>query len=49
MLMELGKRIDEHSENCNKQTENMKQKLSELMNTIIKMENTLEGVNSRPR
>ena len=47
MLMELGKRIDEHSESCNKETENMKQKLSELINTIIEMENTLEGVNSR--
>ena len=45
--MELGKRIDEHSESCNKETENMKQKLSELINTIIEMENTLEGVNSR--
>ena len=48
MLMELGKRIDEHSERCNKETENMKQKLSELITTIIEMENTLEGVNSRP-
>lgn len=46
--MELGKRIDEHSESCNKETENMKQKLSELITTIIEMENTLEGVNSRP-
>ena len=49
MLMELRKRIDEYSENCNKETENMKQKRSELMNTIIEMENTLEGVNRRPR
>lgn len=49
MLMGLRKRIDEYSENCNKETENMKQKQSELMNTIIEMENTLEGVNRRPR
>ena len=34
MLTELGKRIDEHSENFNKDLENIKQNQSALKNTI---------------
>ena len=44
MLTELGKRIDKHSGNLNKELENMKKNLSELKNTITKMKNTLEGI-----
>ena len=37
MLTELGKRIDEHSENFNKELENFKMNQSELKNTISEM------------
>ena len=37
MLTELEKRIEEHSENFNKQLENTKKNQSELKNTITKM------------
>ena len=42
----MGNRIDEHSENFNKELENIKNH-SELKNTITEMENTLEGIKSR--
>ena len=34
MLTELGKRIDEHSENFNKELENIKNNQSEVKNTV---------------
>ena len=34
MLTELGKRIDEHSENFNKELENIKKNQSEVKNTV---------------
>ena len=37
MLTELEKRIEEHSENFNKQLENTKKNQSELKNTMTKM------------
>ena len=47
--MELGKRIDEHSENINKELENIKknQSVSVLNNTITAMNYKLEGINSK--
>ena len=47
MLTELGKRIDEHSDNSNKGLEHILKKQSELKNTIIEMKNTVQGMNSR--
>ena len=47
MLTELGKRIDEHSENFNKKLENVKKNQSEMKNKITEMKNTLEGIKSR--
>ena len=46
MLNRLRGKIDELSENFNKETENIF-KRSELKNTIIEIKNTLEGLNSR--
>ena len=37
MLTELRKRIDEHSENFNKEQQNMKENQSELKNTVLKL------------
>ena len=37
MLTELGKRTDEHSENFNKELENIKKKQSEMKNTITEI------------
>ena len=45
MLNKPGRRIDEHSENF--KLENIKKNRIELKNTIIEIENTLEGINSR--
>ena len=47
MLTELGKRIDEHCENANKELENTKKIQSELKNSIMKFKKALEGINSR--
>ena len=47
MLTELWRRVDEHSENFNKELENRKKNPSELRNTITEVKNTLEGINSR--
>ena len=47
-LTELGGKVDEHSENFNKELENFKKKnQSKLKNIITEMKNTLEGINSR--
>lgn len=46
MLIELGKRINEYSENFNREPENTNHQ-SELMNIITKTKNTPEGINSR--
>ena len=40
MLTELGKRTDEHSQNFNKELENIKKNQSELKNTITEMKKT---------
>ena len=37
MLTELGRRMDEHSENFNKELENIKKNKSELKNTITEV------------
>lgn len=47
MLAEPAKKIDEHSKNFNKELENSKKNQSELKNTIIEMEDMLEGINRR--
>lgn len=47
MLTELRRRMDEHSENFNKEMENTRKyqiKVTELKNTITQMKNTLQGV-----
>ena len=46
MLTELGKRL-EHSENFNKELENIKKNQWKLENTITEMKNTLERINRR--
>ena len=47
LLSELGKRIDEHRENFNKELGNIKRNQSELKNTITQMKSTQEGMNNR--
>ena len=42
MMLETGKRTNEHSEKSYKEPENIKNQ-SELKNTITEMKNTLEG------
>ena len=37
MLTELGRRMDEHSKNFNKETENIKKNQSELKNTLTEI------------
>ena len=46
MLAELRRRMDELSENFNKEIENIKRNQSELRSTITEMKNTQEGINS---
>ena len=41
MLTDLGRRMDEHSENVNKELENIKKNQSEMMNIILEMKNSL--------
>ena len=43
MLLEIGKRTNEHSEKSYNEPENIKKNQSELKNTITEMKNTLEG------
>lgn len=47
MLTEFGKRLEEHSENFNKELETIKNNQLELKNTKTKMKNTLETINCR--
>ena len=48
ILAELGKRIDEHSENFDEELENTeKDPVRTELYTITEMKNTLEGMNSR--
>ena len=47
MLTELEGKTDECSENFKKELETIKNNQSELRNTITKMKNTLQGINSR--
>lgn len=47
MLTELGKRTDEHSENFNRKSENLKKNHSELKR-VSELKNALEGTKSRP-
>ena len=50
MLTELGRRVNEHNEIFNKETENTRKlqtEVTEQKNTITEMKNILEGFNSR--
>ena len=47
MLADLGRRIDELSENVNKEMEDIKKNQSEMKNMILEMKNSLEGLKSR--
>ena len=47
MLIKLGRKIDELSENLNKEIENMKNNQLKLKNTILKMKYIVEKINSR--
>ena len=40
----LGKRLDEHGENFNRELESIKENNSEMKNTITEMKNTIEGI-----
>ena len=44
MLTELEKIMDEHSENLNKDLENVRKKQFKLENKITKMNTILEGI-----
>ena len=47
MVAKLRKRIEEHSDNFNKDLEYIRKNQSELKNIITETKNTLEGINSR--
>ena len=47
MLIDLGRRIDSHSENFKKELENIIKNQSELKNIIMEMKNSPDGINSR--
>ena len=47
MLTKHRRRMDELSENCNKNIKNIKMDQLKLKNTITEMKNILEGNNSR--
>ena len=47
MFTDLGRRMDEHRENINKELENIKRNQSEMKNIILEVKNPLEGFNSR--
>lgn len=47
MLIKLRRKIDELSENLNKEIENIKNNQLKLKNTILKMKNTVEKINCR--
>lgn len=44
MLTELGKRVDENSENFNKELGEKKKKTSQLKNTITEIKNAVEWI-----
>ena len=43
----MGKKIDEHSEDFHIELENIKKESLEMKNTITKMKNIVEGINSK--
>ena len=43
----IRRRMEENSENFNKEIENIKKNQSDQNNTITEIKNTLEGINSR--
>ena len=47
MFTDLGRRMDEFSENFNKELGNIKKNQLEMKNTILEMKNSLEGINSK--
>ena len=47
MPTDLGRRIDEHSENFSKELESIENNQPELKSTIMEMTNSLKGSNSR--
>ena len=47
MLTDIWRRLDEPSENVNKELENIKKNQSEMKNTILEMKKLLEGLSSR--
>ena len=47
MVAKLRKRIEEHSDNFNKDLEYIRKNQTEMKNTKTEMKNTLEGINSR--
>ena len=47
MLTDLGRRMDEHSNNFNKELESIKKEPIRTEETIREMKNSLEGINSR--
>lgn len=47
MLTELGRRMDEHGENFNDDTGNMKKQQSQLTNIISKKKRYVEGIKRR--
>ena len=47
MLTDIGIRMDELSQNFNKELENVKKNQSEMRNTILEVKNSLKGLNSR--
>ena len=46
MLNELRGRVEELSENFNKEIQNIKENQSEMKNTLTEIKNTLQGINS---
>ena len=47
MLIGFERKMDEHSENFNKETENIKENQSEKKNIITEMKTFSRGINSR--
>ena len=47
MINYLENKMDQIQESINKELEELKNKHTETNNTIIEIENTLEGINSR--
>ena len=47
IMVELGRRMEEHIENVNKDLEKLRKNPPEVKNIIAEMKNTLGGINSR--